>query len=83
MSTSPTLSGYKRPPKYFRFEAKPANASTKDIENAQPIYIDGLPTGDVTLPENTTGESAVLVSDTNGALSWLKVSDLIQPLAGE
>ena len=45
MSTSPTLSGYKRPPKYFKFEAKPADASTKDIENAQPIYIEGLPAG--------------------------------------
>lgn len=43
MSTSPTLSGYKRPPKYFKLEAKPADASTKDLKNAQPIYIDGLP----------------------------------------
>lgn len=59
MSTSPTLSGYKRPPKYLKFEAKPANASTKDIENAQPVYIDGLPTGD---PGVSQGDFDALVA---------------------
>ena len=32
--------------------------------------------GGTVLPENTTWEAAVLVSDGSGGLSWLKVSDL-------
>lgn len=83
----PTMTGYQRLPKFFKMVGKPANASTRDLENAQPIYIDGLPegggAGGTTLPENTSGERAVLVSAADGTLSWLKVSDLIQPLAGE
>lgn len=41
----PTMTGYKRLPKYFKLVEKPAKASTKDLANAQPIYIDGLEDG--------------------------------------
>lgn len=39
----PTMTGYQRLPKFFKMVGKPANTSTRDLENAQPIYIDGLP----------------------------------------
>lgn len=42
----PTMTGYKRLPKFYKLEGKPANASSRDLENAQPIYIDGLEVGD-------------------------------------
>lgn len=41
----PTMTGFQRLPKFFKLVGKPTNASTRDLENAQPIYIDGLPEG--------------------------------------
>lgn len=81
----PTMTGFQRLPKFFKLVGKPASVSTRDLEDAQPIYIDGLAeggAGGTTLPENTSGERAVLVAAANGTLSWLKVSDLIEPHTG-
>lgn len=41
----PSLRTEPRLPKFLRFVAKPTDTSAKELEDAQPVYIDGLPTG--------------------------------------
>ena len=51
---------FKPKPQFFRFVSKPANASTKELAEARPVYIDGLPEGGTVTIADVEGLQGIL-----------------------
>lgn len=63
-------------PQLMRSVAKPDNVSTKELAEARPVYIDGLPEGggsDPTAVADVTGLQAIL-SDFEGRIAALEAA---------
>lgn len=47
-------------PRFLKFVAKPANVGNAELSKAEPVYIDGLPTGGASEISDIAGLQAIL-----------------------
>lgn len=47
-------------PRFLKFVAKPANVGNVELSKAEPVYIDGLPTGGASEISDIAGLQAIL-----------------------
>lgn len=56
----PTLPGFKPKPRFLKFVTKPTNVGAVELSKAEPVYIDGLPTGGATTIADIAGLQTIL-----------------------
>ena len=58
-------------PRFLKFVAKPANVGNVELSKAEPVYIDGLPTGGASEISDIAGLQAIL-TDLEDRIAVLK-----------